>query len=63
MNETVCLKVRTASGVSELNVIELIEVDGRTYLPSGDFLERMAFLEGRLHSLETQFAAALAHGG
>jgi len=63
MNDTMSLKVRTPAGISELHVIELIEVDGRAFLPSGDILERMAFLEGKLHTLESQFAAALANGG
>lgn len=58
-----CLKVRTPGGVSELNVIELLEVDGRPFVPAGDLSERLAFLEGRLVSLEQQFSAALANGG
>lgn len=63
MNETVCLKVRTPAGVSELNVIELLEVDGRAFVPVGEFTEGLAFLEGRLSALETQFSALLAAGG
>jgi hypothetical protein len=63
MNEAVCLKVRTPAGVSELNVLELLEVDGRSFIPAGDMVERLAYLEGRLQSLETQFSAALASGG
>ena len=64
MSETTCLKIRTQSGItSELNVLELLEVDGRPFVPAGDLSERLAFLEGRLVSLEQQFAAALVSGG
>lgn len=59
MNEQTCLKVRTPSGVSELHVIELLEVDGRPFVPAGDFTERLAFLEGRITSLEQQLGVAL----
>ena len=63
MNDPVCLKVRTPSVISELNVIELLEVDGNAFIPVGDLTERLAFLEGRLSALETQFTALLAVGG
>ena len=63
MNDTVCLKVRTPGGVSQLNVTELLEVDGRPYHPAGDLSERLAYLEGRIVSLETQFSIALTNGG
>lgn len=59
MNDQVCLKVRTPSGVSELHVIELLEVDGRPFVPAGDLTERLAFLEGRITSLEQQLGVAL----
>ena len=63
MNDSVVLKVRTPSGISELNVIELLEVNGNVFIPVGDLTERLAFLEGRLSALETQFTALLAVGG
>jgi hypothetical protein len=63
MNDSVVLKVRTPSGISELNVIELLEVNGNAFIPVGDLTERLAFLEGRLSALETQFTALLAVGG
>jgi hypothetical protein len=63
MNDTVCLKVRTPGGVSELHVVELLEVDGRPFHPAGDLSERLAYLDGRLASLESQFLAVLASGG
>ena len=64
MSESTCLKVRTLSGgTSELNVLELLEIDGKPFHPAGDLSERLAYLEGRIVSLETQFALAVASGG
>ena len=52
MSDSTCLKVRTLSGgTSELNVMELLEIDGKPFHPAGDFSERLAFLEGRIVSL------------
>ena len=52
MSEPTCFKVRTLSGgTSELNVMELLEIDGKPFHPAGDFSERLAFLEGRIVSL------------
>ena len=64
MNEAnICLKVCTPSGVNELHVTELLEVDGRPFVPVGDTVERFAFLEGRIHAIEQQFLAIVAAGG
>jgi len=51
------IKFKTKSGaISELEIEELLEIDGRHYNPAGvspELQQHLAFIEGRLSTIET----------
>lgn len=57
MTEALNLKIKTCGGeITTLNVAELIEVDGRAYVPpmeQEDYLEALHLIAGRLDRIET----------
>ena len=59
MSERVLLKVRTPSGVSELHVEELREVNGRSYIESEPVPLDIQKLVHRVELIEATLAALL----
>jgi len=59
MSERTLLKVRTPSGISELQVDELIEVNGRAYIENESMPADVSRLTDRVCLIEATLAALL----
>jgi len=59
MSERTLLKVRTPSGISELQVDELIEINGRVYIESESMPADVSRLTDRVVLIEATLAALL----
>lgn len=62
MSDSVCLKVKSNSGqVMCMTVAELIEIDGKPYVPPmehEDYLEALNLIDGRLERIEAEVCMA-----